>query len=608
MYKIFKQNQTYPTMKKTVSFIQAILIIACITLPSSCSEDFLKKEPPGSLSGSILQTPSGVESMLIGCYALMTGGGIWGASMGTDYVYGSGASDDTYKGAEFTDTPDYDRIENYTALPTTGFLAERWQYNYDGVYRCNSTLELLKITQKGSNPISAARALQIEAEAKYMRAWYHFANNRTFEKIPYIMTEEEMGGKKADKIPNTDGGWSGIEADLDFAIANLPESWPSAGVGRPTKYAAMTLKGQAFMYQGKLTQAKPLFDEIINSGKYALVDNFMDNYDEDTENNSESIFEIQCATSSNGNTSMRLTRAVFHYGTLNGLGFHQPSQCLVEAFQVTNDGLPVLDINQRDPIENDMGIMSADPFTPTEHLMDIRLDWTVSRRGIDFLGWGIAPGHSWIRQQDNGGPYMTKKFHHFERNRYNQNGSGSYNNRNFRFHRLAHVILWRAEIAVEDGDPEMARDLVNQIRNRAKNSQPVMGKVTATILPNDGKPAAEFIDWTKPAANYKVEPYPAGHAAFSNKENAREAVRMEIRLEFATEGQRFFDLRRWGQYSPMVNGQPYDVYILTDYIKRDSEFRNVMKGVIYDDTRRYWPIPQRELDLQPGVLTQSQYY
>ena len=597
-------------MKKIISFIQIILIVGGILMQSSCSEDFLKKEPPASLSGGTLQSPSGVEGLLVGAYALTVRGGVWGSATGTDYVYGSGASDDAYKGTEFTDTPDYNRVEDYTCLPSTGFLRERWQYMYNGIFRVNSTLEFLKVTQEGDKKITPERALEIEGEAKYLRAWYHFSLNKIFEKIPYIKTKEEMGGKLPNEIPNTNAGWAEIEADLDVAIANLPESWSSANVGRASKYAAMTLKAQALMYQGKLDQARPLLDAVIGSGKYALVDNFFDNYDEDTENNSESIFEMQCATSSTGHTSMQLTQAVFHQnGPINiGWGFHQPSQALVEAYQVTSDGLPVLDIKQRKAIASDYGILSTEAFTPPEDLFDLRLDWTVSRRGIDFLGWGIAPGFAWIRQQDNGGPYMTKKYHHFERNRYNQNGSGNYNNRNFRFHRLAHVILWRAEIAVEDGDLEMARELVNQIRNRAKNSTPVMGKVTATTLPVNGQPDAQYVDWTKPAANYKVEPYPAGHSAFANKENAREAVRMEIRLEFATEGQRFFDLRRWGQHTPQVNGKYYDVYILEDYIEHDSKIRSVMRGIIYNTSRRYWPIPQRELDLQPGVLTQDPNY
>ena len=109
--------------------------------------------------------------------------------------------------------------------------------------------------------------------------------------------------------------------------------------------------------------------------------------------------------------------------------------------------------------------------------MDPRVDWTIARRGIDYMGWGINPGNDWIREQFNGGPYMTKKYMHFKSEQVlNNNGSGFYNGKNYRMYRLANIILWRAEIAVEDGDLEMARSLVNMIRIRAKNSTPEIGR------------------------------------------------------------------------------------------------------------------------------------
>lgn len=91
-------------------------------------------------------------------------------------------------------------------------------------------------------------------------------------------------------------------------------------------------------------------------------------------------------------------------------------------------------------------------------------------------------------------------------------GNGAQNGQNTRAYRLAHIILWRAEIAVEEGELDYARQLVNQIRNRTKRSDVVMGRVANTKF----GPGIEIIivDWTKPAANYSIEPYPAGAEAF----------------------------------------------------------------------------------------------
>ena len=592
-------------MKKILSLIQCVLILGCMMIYTSCGDEFLTKVPPAQLSQPTLMTEQGIEGLLMGSYAIMCGGDIFGAAMGTDWVYASGASDDCYKGSEEGDQSQFNDVERYNAQPDNPYMTARWSYCYEGIARCNSTISFLKEYQQGDKPIAAARASQIEAEARFLRAWYHFSANRVFKNIPYVMTPDEQGGKLADEIPNTDPGWAPMKADLDFAIANLPESQPGFP-GRPTKYAAIALQAQAFMYQNKLAEAKPLLDQVINSGKYSLVANYFDNYDERTENNSESIFEIQCSTSATGSPAMDLSGACMIQPTgpaAVGWGFYQPSQNLVEAFQVTNDGLPFLNPSDRPVLKHDMMVSATTPFTPTDQLVDLRLDWTVARRGVDYLGWGIFPGASWIRNHANGGPYMTKKFMHFEATKSQQAGSGFRNNRNFRLLRLAHVLLWRAEVAVEEGDYVKARELVNQIRNRVKTSKPVMGFVSATTIPSSGAVPAADVDWTKPAANYKCEPYPEDHAAFKSKETAREAVRLELRLEFASEGQRFFDLRRWGQ----ADGS-YDVQVLTAYIAHDSKFRDFMKGATYSTKRRYWPIPQLQVELQPGVLTQDPDY
>jgi hypothetical protein len=122
-----------------------------------------------------------------------------------------------------------------------------------------------------------------------------------------------------------------------------------------------------------------------------------------------------------------------------------------------------------------------------------------------------------------------------------------------------------------------------------------MGKVSNTKF--DGSPIV--VDWEQPAANYLIEPYPADADEFSTPEKAMKAVRLEQRLEFATEGMRFFDLRRWG----------IDDEVLNAYIQQDTEFREFLKkGASYDATRDdYWPLPESQLDIQP-VLQQDPDY
>lgn len=567
----------------------------------SC-DDFLTKEPFGSAAGTLMETPEGVEAILIGAYNSLNGSNHYrtdfGGAMANDWTYGSVASDDCYKGTSAGDQNDFNYIERYATLPTNLYMEVRWGDCYNGVARANQTLDFLWKTQEGSNPIEANRATVIEAEAKFLRAWFHFKANRIFQKIPYIKTQSELGEILPEQVPNDSEGWDDIETDLQYAIDNLPESSPLGEVGRPTKYAAMAVKAHAHLYQNELDLAKPLLDNILNSGKYSLVDNYYDNYDQATENNKESIFEIQSATSQSSHTSNRFGRTVMpHAGPAGiGWGFYQPSQNLFDAFQVSNDGLPILNDNDRVHLATDMGIASDEEFIPTDHLLDPRVDWTIARRGVDFLGWGIMEGMSWIREQSNGGPFMTKKYSlHFKNKSLNEYGNGAENGQNTRAYRLSHVILWRAEIAVEEGELDYARQLVNQIRDRAKRSDVVMGKVANTKF---GPGIDIIVDWTKPAANYLIEPYPAGAEAFSTIDNARKAVQLEQRLEFATEGMRFFDLRRW----------KIDNEVLNNYIKEDIKFRSFLTGAIYDPSKSYWPLPESQLDLQAGVLKQNPAY
>lgn len=589
-------------MKKIFNIFLYVTFIGGLFFMNSCSESFLEKEPPGAAAGTVMQSPEGVESLLIGTYSSLNGSGHYrtdfGGAMATDWTYGSGASDDAYKGTSAGDQSDYNYVERYAALPTNLYMEVRWRECYEGVARANRTLEFLWITQEGKRPIESNRATEIEAEAKFLRAWYHFKATRVFLHIPYIKTQTELGDILPEEIPNDTEGWEGIEEDLQFAIDNLPATSPLGDPGRATKYAAMAVKAHAFLYQNKYNNAKPLLDEIINSGNYSLAPNYYDNYDMQTENNSESIFEIQASTSGSNNTSIKMAGpSMPHAGPIGvGWGFYQPSQNLFNAFQTTEDGLPILEDDDRPNLPTDMGIQSADEFKPTDAPVDPRLDWTIGRRGIDFNGWGIFAGNSWIREQPNGGPFMTKKFLHTKENQSLNVGSGFDTGQNFRAVRYSHVLLWRAEVAVEDNDFNYARQLVNMIRERAKTGEVVMGKVSRTKDLDAIKDSE--IDWDQPAANYHIELYPSDAVAFSTQENARKAVRLEQRLEFATEGMRFFDLRRWG-----IDGE-----VLNAYIQKDIKFRDFLTGATYNPNRSYWPIPVSQIDLQPGIIKQDPAY
>ena len=580
-------------MKKLINPFYIAAFTGCLLMIPSCQDDFLEEQPPGTLAGDVILTGTGVEALLIGAYnSLFNNGSMFGGST-TMWEWGSISSDDAGFGAANA----FHAVESYEMLPNNSYPAERWRESYNGVMRCNDVLTFLWQTQETDNRIPEERARTIEAEAKFLRAFHHFQLQLVFFQIPYIKNPVEMDGRDPATIPNDSEAWDGIEADLTYAMENLPEEMEE--VGRANKFSAMAMKARAHLFQQEFGEAKLLLDNIINSGRFRLVDNYYDNYMATTENNEESIFEIQANVSAaaGGANTLPVGGMSFHQNgpAAKGWGAFQPTQNLFNAFQVDQDGLPILEVAERENLANDMGVESSEEFHPTEHLLDPRVDWTIARRGIPFLGWGVHEGKSWIRSQNNGGPYMTKKYMHRKENDGILTAQGGFKNaRNFRAYRYAHVLLWRAEVAVEENDFEYARQLVNMVRERAQGDF-VMGRALTYIF--DGRPIE--VNWDQPAANYKISAYPVGHVAFSSQDMARKAVRLELRLEFATEGMRFFQLRRWG-----IDGE-----VLNDFIREDSQFRPFMRGTSYDpEVNDYWPLPQAQLDIQTGVLDQDPAY
>lgn len=590
-------------MKKIFKLLSVIVLLGSMLIPYSCTEEFLTKEPPGSASATQMTTPAGVEALVLSVYERMQDGDrMFGGAMSSDWTYAGGCSDDAYKGTSAGDQSNFNLLERYETLANNPYLEERWRCCYDGVARANVALEFLWKTQaEGAEKFTADRAKSIEAELKFMRAWFHMQANKLFEKIPYIKTQTELGETLAQDVVNTDAGWDQIEADLQFAIDNFPADGSKFlnEKGRANLYAALAYKAQAHMYQNEHALAKVLLDKIITDNKFSLVDEYGWNFDMTHENNAESIFELQCATTATAYSSVHGSGCNFHQNgpaSCGGWGFYQPSRNLFDAYQTTAEGLPETDPTTH--LVTDMGLKSSDAFTPTDLPLDPRVDYIVARRNVDFLGWGIHVGNDWIREQGNGGPMMTKIFmHKKEEQSLNLNGNGFRNGKNYRMMRYASILLWRAECALAESTPdlEMARNLVNQIRNRAKGSTPVMGLCSNTVFDKD-HPAV--VDWTKPAANYVIEPYPAGFP-FDTKENALKAVQLETRLEFACQNHRLWDLRRWGIMAQTLN----------DYISDDISFRGFMVGATFNaDEDDYYPIPQSQMDIQSGVLVQDPAY
>jgi hypothetical protein len=591
-------------MKKLI----ILSILATVGLNFSCSDSFFEIAPQGAANLASLSNKNGVNALLVGAYSLLDGvgsGNVGRTSTSSNYVFGGITSGDAVKGTDAGDQPEQTYIEQFNWLSDNSYFFGKWWGMYDGVARANEAMLLAQSADV--KDMTDAEKAQVVAEAKFLRGHFHFEAKKMWNKVPYISeTVYKREDPNSTKIPNTADIWPNIEKDFSDAAAVLPAT--QSQKGRATKWAAMTYLAKAYMFQKKFAAAKTLLEDVYkNSGK-KLVPNFHDNFRTTGNNNAESIFEIQFSvndgsTGNNGNAGDGLNWPYNASSPGRGCcGFYLPSQNLVNAFKTTKDGLPMIgekkdgtaDTYNNVDLPNDQGLASSVAFNLDKSIpVDPRLDWTVGRRGVNFLDWGIMPGQNWIRDQGYSGPYIGKKWMYY----LGEEGSTTHStsrrsvNNNFRMLKFSSVVLWLAECEAELGNLAAAETYVNMIRSRAKT-----GSVQDASV------------------NYVVNPYPAGTFAAKGKDYSMNAIYMENRLEFAMEGHRFFDLVRWGIAAPYLN----------KYLAEESKSGTDMSGRTYNKRlylvgrsfaagkNDYFPLPNDEIlnsqkDGKP-TLTQNPGY
>jgi len=572
-------RKSYPTWFATA----LLMLVAGATY--NCS-DFLDANPQGTLDETTLANKDGVEGALIAAYRVLDWnngvGGDWG-STASNWVWGSVISDDAYKGSEASDQPAITDLElyNWTTGGADGYLNDKWRGRYEGVVRSNAAIRLLnKVRAESPTEISDEDADGIRGEALFLRAHYHFEAYEMWGNIPYYF-EDDADFRKSNVGVDAVGN---VIADLDEAISLLPTTPRNGQVGRATQWAAKAYKGRVQVMTGDYAGGLTTLREVRASGVYALEQS----YDRvwtgfsDYANGPETILAYQASANDgapSGNNANYGERLNFpHSGSPFGCcGFHQPSQNLVNFFRVDANGLPLA---LSDPNWN----ASDAEFDASQNTVavDPRLDWTVGRDGVPYKDWG-AHEAGWIRAPAFGGLYSPKKHVH-EKSSGAQSNVGWVNTQlnsvNIHIFRYADLLLLLAEAEVEQGSLDAARTIVNEIRARAGVTAQGRGLDRATIaVPiNDAS-----ITW----ANYQIGQYTAGWA---DQTYARNAVRYERRLELAMEGQRYFDLRRWG----------IDEQVISDYLQKEATLARrgyLANAAAYGSRYHLFPLPSIQVEL-----------
>lgn len=131
---------------------------------------------------------------------------------------------------------------------------------------------------------------QCVAQAKFFRAWAYFELVSLWGPVP-VYTAVVSGPDQFQPRAAEDAVYTQIIQDLTEAANVLVPSYAAAERGRVTSDAANAMLGRVNMQKGDYTAAKEALLKVTGSGRYHLVDNYSDNFLEETEFNAESIWE-----------------------------------------------------------------------------------------------------------------------------------------------------------------------------------------------------------------------------------------------------------------------------------------------------------------------------
>lgn len=633
-------------LKTTLVILVALSVGGLLT---SC-DSFLSEEPKGSLSGGVVENEKGVETLLIGAYSALSptadgtnsiaGGAAWTADP-AHWPYGAVASDVAQKGSEPTDQQEANSLMDHTWTPTNGYFNGLWQNRFEGVARANSVLQALD----NSEGVPEQTATRIRGEARFLRAYFYFDLKKNFGNVP-LVTDTTENLNQPNDVEN-EIIWPQIEADLEFAMSNLPEVMPDQA--RANKWAAEAFLAKAHVYQEEWSDAKEHFDNVIANGvtssgvPYALEEQYSTNFNAATQgaDNSEIIFSVEM-TGTDGSGDMANSWAGYKLNYPQGVapfgccGFFLGSYDLVNSFKTSSDGLPRPDdfntaFNGMDKyLKNTQGDAPTDKFTPaTNASLDPRLDWTVGRRGVPFHDHGPHPGTRYIRADESYAGVYTAKKHVWRRANTdianNPNSWAPGTGVDYPSMRLADALLLAAEAEIQagNGSLEQARQYVNDVRSRAANSDGYVSNsmneaYAVAVVDNqadmlstspgafdwvvrtdrnstfmylgdvNGGGAGNIDNWNEypnPVSNYNIDTY--SMAEFTSGTSPLRKVHFERKLELAMEGHRFYDLARWGRAESRMN----------EYFAYQGE---VTSDVDPSDTYRgadIFPIPQAQISI-----------
>ncbi len=323
-------------------------------------------------------------------------------------------------------------VQNYEFSSGNTGTGSLWLNAYGGIKNAN-----LVISRVSKAKIDAAIKDRVLGEAKFLRALYYFNLSNTFGGVPLWTEEIEIGSVSQLQRSSLEDVRNQIIKDLQEAEAVLPNSYPSADVGRVTKGAAQALLAKVYLYNKDWKNAKASAEKVVNSKTYSLMPDYSQLFDVNTgfKNNKESIFEVQYLREPSSNTNTRTHSMISYYIPQRDAG--KSTYAGVDFGKLVVDGWSV--------------------FLPTAKF--VSMFETGDKRKDIVLGYGFKD-QKFKTFPKPGYPWFGSKF-------WDLNANGQSSGKNLYLLRYADVLLILSEAENELGNSMESVRWMNMIRERA---------------------------------------------------------------------------------------------------------------------------------------------
>ena len=258
-------------------------VLTLLLLIHSC-QGILDKEPIAILdAGSFFQTEADAVQAVNAAYRPL----MFNNTNGNFYwAFGVITADEAITGGDGS-RPGLVELDAFTYTPRTEEFNNFWKLQYEGITQCNLVLDNLAKIE-----MSEVRRDQIKGEALFLRSYYYFLLTQVFGDVPLFTKVTPPDQLKVPRTPKAQV-YAQIQSDCEEAAALLPAVHPAASTGRATKGAAYALAAKAYLYEGKWEKVLEYVAKVKGIGVYALMADYRDNFGKDTQNNAESVWEIQ---------------------------------------------------------------------------------------------------------------------------------------------------------------------------------------------------------------------------------------------------------------------------------------------------------------------------